>query len=266
MSPPAPPPAVPKHPLKGSRVLVTGATAGIGAATAEAFCAAGAGHVFVVGRREPRLRDLAARWADAHAAHVTPVVLDVGDRQAVERLAEQHPEVFDVDVLVNNAGLARGTEPVQGADLDDWDEMVRTNVNGLLYVTRAALPRLVRRRGHVVNLGSVAGRWVYPGGAVYCATKHAVRALSEGIRLDVQGTGVRVTNIEPGLVETEFSEVRFHGDTARADAVYADTTPLTAEDVAEAIVWSCAGPGHVNVQEMVLYPTDQASVRDVVRR
>lgn len=251
--------------MKGKRILVTGATAGIGAATANAFCAAGAAHVFVVGRREDRLQERAAAWADEHACHVHPVVLDVSDRDAVERLAAQHPEVFDVDILVNNAGLARGTDPVQAADLDDWDQMIDTNVKGLLYVTRLVLPSIIKRKGHIVNLGSVAGRWTYPGGAVYSASKFAVRAISEGIRLDVQGTGVRVTNIEPGLVETEFSEVRFHGDTKRAKAVYSDTKPLQATDVADTILWCCTRPGHVNVQELVLYPTDQASVRDVVR-
>ncbi len=253
------------HPIQGRRILVTGATAGIGAATAKAFCGAGAGHVFVVGRREDRLQSLAAAWAKEFAAHVTPVVLDVSDKDAVNRIAAKHPEVFDVDILVNNAGLARGTDAVQDADTDDWDQMVDVNVKGLLYVTREALPSLIKRKGHIVNLGSVAGRWTYPGGAVYCATKHAVRALSEGIRLDAQGTGLRVTNIEPGLVETEFSEVRFHGDKQRAAAVYSDTRALKAEDVADTILWCVGRPSHVNVQELVLYPTDQASVRDVVR-
>ncbi len=254
-----------RHPVQGRRVLVTGATAGIGAATAEAFCAAGASHVFLVGRREDRLQELAAKWADEHAAHVTPVVLDVSDRTAVDRIAAKHPEVFDVDILVNNAGLARGTDPIQAASVDDWEQMIDVNVKGLLYITRKALPNLIKRKGHLVNLGSVAGRWTYPGGAVYCASKFAVRALSEGIRLDAQGTGLRVTNIEPGLVETEFSEVRFHGDKERAAAVYSDTRALTAADVAETILWCVGRPGHVNVQELVLYPTDQASVRDVVR-
>lgn len=241
--------------------LVTGASAGIGAATVRALAAAGFDRIYAGARRLDRLTALAAE-----VPGVVPVAMDVADRDAVERLSAQRPEVFEVDVLVNNAGLARGTDPMPTASLDDWDEMVATNVQGLLYVTRLALPALQARAGHIVNIGSVAGRWVYPGGGVYCATKFAVRALSEGLRLDLQGTGVRVTNIEPGLVATEFSEVRFRGDRERAAKVYAGARVLTPEDVADAIVWSVGRPAHVNVQEMVLYPTDQAAVRDVVRR
>ncbi len=239
-------------------VLITGATAGIGKATADAF-APHADRLIVVGRRQQRLEELAPAWSDA-GADVVPLALDVSD---VEAVAAAGP--FDVDVLVNNAGLARGTDPMPAARVEDWQEMIDTNVTGLLAMTRHALPAIIERQGHIVNLGSVAGRWVYPGGGVYCATKHAVRALSEGLRLDLQGTGVRVTNIEPGLVETEFSEVRFRGDTEKAKAVYQDTRPLRAEDVAETILWCVQRPSHVNVQELVLYPTDQASVRDVVR-
>ncbi len=252
-------------PFKGRRVLITGATAGIGAATAEAFCAQGASHVTIVGRREARLDDLAHRLADSHGTTVHPVVMDVRDVAQIRAMAKQHKRLFDVDVLVNNAGLARGTDPMQDARVEDWQEMIDTNVTGLLAVTRVALPALIERRGHIVNLGSVAGRWTYPGGGVYCATKAAVSAITEGLRYDLQGTGVRVTNIEPGLVETEFSQVRFRGDTARAAKVYADADVLRPEDVADAITWSCARPAHVNIQEMVLYPTCQAGVRDVVR-
>ncbi len=252
-------------PFKGRRVLVTGATAGIGAATAEAFCAQGASHLTIIGRREARLDDIAHRLADEHGTTVHPVVLDVSDAGQVQALAKHHKRLFDVDILVNNAGLARGTDPMQSARFEDWQEMIDTNVTGLLAVTRMALPALIERRGHIVNLGSVAGRWTYPGGGVYCATKAAVGALTEGLRYDLQGTGVRVTNIEPGLVETEFSQVRFRGDTAKAAKVYADAEVLRPEDVADAIAWACARPGHVNVQEMVLYPTCQAGVRDVVR-
>ncbi len=252
-------------PFKGRRVLITGATAGIGAATAQAFCDQGASHVTIVGRREERLIAFARALADEHGTTVHPVVLDVSDAEQVQALAKSHPEVFNVDILVNNAGLARGTDPMQEAHMEDWQEMIDTNVTGLLAVTRVALPHIIKRQGHIVNLGSVAGRWTYPGGGVYCATKAAVGALTEGLRYDLQGTGVRVTNIEPGLVETEFSQVRFRGDKERAAKVYADADVLTPEDVAEAIVWSCARPGRVNVQEMVLYPTCQAGVRDVVR-
>ncbi|MGB0651701.1 MAG: SDR family NAD(P)-dependent oxidoreductase [Thermoplasmatota archaeon] len=244
--------------LEGKRVLVTGATAGIGEATARAFVEAGA-HVVLAARRRERLDALVEELGDRAEA----LVLDVADRAAVEAAPAG---AFEVDILVNNAGLARGTDPLHTADPSDWEEMVDTNVLGLLYVTRrVAAGMAARGEGHIVNLGSVAGRWTYPGGGVYCATKHAVRALSEGLRMDLHGSGVRVTNIEPGLVETEFSMVRFGGDEQRAAAVYEGTRALSAQDVAETILWCCGRPAHVNVQELVLFPTDQASVGMVLR-
>jgi len=253
--------------FSSSRVLITGASSGIGAATAEAFCREGAKEVIVTGRRNEKLRDLAQGWSDRYDCDVAAIIHDVRDRTATEELVRDNPGLFEADILVNNAGLARGVDPMQTADPADWEEMMDTNVLGLLYMTRQVVPKMVARgSGHVVNLGSVAGRWVYPGGAVYAATKHAVRALSEGLRMDLQGTGIRVSNIEPGLVETEFSVVRYKGDEARAKKVYADTRPLRAEDVAEAILWCCSRPAHVNVQELVLYPTDQAHVGMVHRR
>lgn len=243
---------------QGKKVVITGASAGIGAATALRFAAAGA-NVLGIARRGDRLQGLEKN------AGVSSLILDITDATAVAQAGKEgHFE--NVDVLVNNAGLARGTAPMQSADEADWQEMMETNVMALLRITRAVLPgMLARKSGHVVHLGSVAGRWVYPGGGVYCATKHAVRALAEGLRLDIQGSGVRVTNIEPGLVQTEFSEVRFRGDKERAKAVYANTRAMVPQDVAEAIFWSCSLPNHVNVQEMVLYPTDQAAIRDVYR-
>jgi NADP-dependent 3-hydroxy acid dehydrogenase YdfG len=250
-----------------SRVLITGASSGIGAATAEAFCREGAKEVIVTGRRQEKLKELAQGWSDRYDCDVAAVIHDVRDRAATEQLAQDNPGLFDVDVLVNNAGLARGTDPMQEADPSDWEEMLDTNVLGLLYMTRSVVPAMLKKgSGHIVNLGSVAGRWVYPGGGVYAATKHAVRALSEGLRMDLHGSGVRVTNIEPGLVETEFSIVRYKGDEGRAKKVYADTRPLRADDVAEAVIWCCSRPAHVNVQELVLYPTDQAHVGMVHRR
>ncbi|HLF15946.1 MAG TPA: SDR family NAD(P)-dependent oxidoreductase [Candidatus Thermoplasmatota archaeon] len=249
------------------RVLVTGVTSGIGQATAEAFCKAGVKELIAIARREDELKAVAKDWSDRYDADVAAIVLDVRSLPDIEAIAEQHDELWNVDILVNNAGLARGTEKMQEADIGDWQEMVETNVLGLLYMTRHVVPHMVKRQdGHIVNLGSVAGRWVYPGGGVYAATKHAVRALSEGLRMDLQGSGVRVTNIEPGIVETEFSLVRYKGDAEKAKRVYADTRPLKAEDVAEAILWCCGRPSHVNVQEMVLYPTDQAHVGMVHRR
>jgi NADP-dependent 3-hydroxy acid dehydrogenase YdfG len=254
-------------PFEQARVLITGATAGIGAATADAFCKAGAKEVIVVGRREDRLKELAQGWSEKYDVDVAAMVLDVTDRIAVEEIARDNPHLFDVDILVNNAGLARGTDPLQSGDPSDWEEMIATNVLGLLTVTRQVVPKMLAKgSGHVVNLGSVAGRWTYPGGGVYCASKAAVRVLTEGLRMDLHGSGIRVTNIEPGLVETEFSLVRYRGDEERAKKVYADTRPLVADDVAQAIVWCCERPPHVNVQELVLYPTDQAHVGMVHRR
>ncbi len=246
--------------LAGKRVLVTGATAGIGQAAAEGFARADAEEVIITGRRNERLRELAKRWEENLPARITPVCFDVTDLDAIDELADEQPELFDVDILVNNAGLARGKDPVHEADIQDWEEMIDTNVKGLLYVTRRVLPNMVDAgEGTVVNLGSSSGRWLYPGGTVYCSTKFAVRAITEGTRMDVHGSGVRICNIEPGIVETEFSQVRFHGDDEAADQVYADTRPLTAEDVADAILYCASRPDHVDIQELVIYPTDQAA-------
>jgi len=255
-------------PFRDFRILLTGATSGIGEATAEAFCRAGCRELIVTGRREEILKGKAKAWSDKYGTDVAAVVLDVRSRADIEAIAQQHPALFDVDILVNNAGLALGVEPLPDGQLDDWEDMVGTNVLGLLYLTRAVLPNMVKRgSGHIVNLGSVAGRWTYPGGGVYCATKAAVRVLSEGLRMDLLGKNVRVTNIEPGIVAgTEFSLVRYKGDDAKAARVYQDTRPLQPADVADAIIWSCSRPGHVNVQELVLYPTDQAHVGMVHRR
>lgn len=252
--------------LTGKRALVTGATAGIGAAIAEALCAAGC-DVIITGRRKDRLEAQAAQWSDQHHVRVTAAAFDLSDRHGVQRVFEARPDFADVDILVNNAGLARGTDKMQEANAADWAQMIDTNIGGLLWMTRPIAAKMAARGdGHIVNLGSVAGRWTYPGGGVYCATKAAVGALSEGLRMDLHGTGVRVTNIEPGLVETEFSMVRFAGDEDRAKAVYEGTRALSAADVAETVLWCLARPVHVNVQELVLFPTDQASVRDVHRR
>lgn len=244
--------------------MVTGATVGIGAATARALAAAGY-DLLVTGRREEKLRALADEIKEVT---VHPLAFDLADKHALQAaLADRADLASRVDVLVNNAGLAIGTEPVHEGDPDEWDTVLDTNVKALLRLTRAVLPHMVRRgRGHIVNLGSTAGRWTYPGGAVYCASKFAVRAISEGIRLDVLGSGVRVTNVEPGLVTgTEFSDVRFRGDHARARKVYEGVDALTPEDVAETIVWCVTRPPRVNIQEIVLFPTAQASVRDVKR-
>lgn len=245
--------------LVDAHVLITGATSGIGLACARAFAARGA-RLTVTGRRGDRLDALAADLTGS----VRTLVFDVRDRAAVQSaLADVEPP----DVLVNNAGLASGLGPVQEGDHADWDAMLQTNVTGLLNVTRALLPGMVARgRGHVVNIGSIAGHEVYPGGAVYCASKHAVDALTRGLRLDLLGTGVRVSTVDPGMVETEFSLVRFHGDADRASAVYEGVEPLTADDVAEVVVWVADRPRHVQIAEVVVLPTDQASATQVHRR
>jgi NADP-dependent 3-hydroxy acid dehydrogenase YdfG len=199
---------------------------------------------------------------------VQAVELDVRDADAVARvLGALEPPWSELDILVNNAGLSRGLAPLGEGDLADWREMVETNVMGLLQVTRALLPGMeARGRGHVVNIGSTAGHEVYPGGNVYCATKFAVRALSRGMRLDLAGSPVRVTSVDPGMVETEFSVVRFHGDRERADSVYRGMTPLTPDDVAETVVWCLSRPERVNIEQIVLMPRDQASATLVNRR
>ncbi len=244
-------------------VLVTGASSGIGLACAEAFARAGA-RLLLAARRTDRLEALAARLD----TDVAVLPLDVRDRAAVDTaIAGLDPGWAAIDVLVNNAGLAAGFAPLPDGDPDDWDRMLDTNVRGLLAVTRAVVPGMIARgRGHVVNLGSIAGHETYPNGAVYCATKAAVDRITPGLRLDLLGTGVRVSTVDPGMVETEFSVVRFRGDADRADRVYQGMTPLTADDVAETIVWIADRPAHVQVAEVILLPTDQASATRVARR
>jgi len=245
-------------------VLVTGATTGFGAATARRFARDGA-LVIASGRRLPLLESLREELGE----RVHPLVLDVRDRAAVaQAIATLPPGFAEIDLLVNNAGLAAGLEPAQQAKLDDWDTMVDTNVKGLMYVTRAVLPGMVERnRGHIVNLGSVAGEFPYPGGNVYGATKAFVYQFSLNLRADLLGTKVRVTDIQPGLSGgTEFSKVRFGGDQAKADGVYRGTTPLSADDVADAIHWVATRPPHVNVNSMQLMPVDQAFAPFAINR
>jgi 3-hydroxy acid dehydrogenase/malonic semialdehyde reductase len=248
-------------------VLVTGASSGIGAACSRAFARSGA-RLLVAARRIERLTALAGELATLGAAEVRVEGLDVRDAEAVAELIESLPSDWrEIEVLVNNAGLSRGLAPLHGGRLDDWNEMIDTNVRGLLHVDRAVVPLMVARgRGTVVHIGSIAGHEVYPGGSVYCATKHAVRAITGALRLDVVGTGVRVSSIDPGMVETEFSEVRFHGDKRRASAVYRGMNPLRAEDVAELVWFAATRPDHVNLAEVLLLPTDQASATSVHRR
>ena len=237
--------------------FVTGASSGLGEAIARRFAGAGM-RVVAAARRGDRLRGLVDEFGEDL---ILISVLDVRDRDAIEQLAASLPPEFaDVDVLVNNAGLALGLEPAQEASVEDWEQMIDTNCTGLVYATRALLPGMVaRRRGHVVNLGSVAATYPYPGGNVYGATKAFVRQFSLGLRADLHGTGVRVTCIEPGMIGgTEFSAVRFAGDAARAEAVYAGTQPLTPEDIAAAVEWATSQPEHVNVNLIELMPVAQS--------
>lgn len=237
--------------------FVTGASSGIGESIARRYVAAGV-KVVAAARREDRLDGLVA---DLGEGTILPVVLDVRDRAAVERVVDALPPAFaEVDVLVNNAGLALGLEPAQDAVLENWERMIDTNCTGLVYATRALLPGMVARgRGHVVNMGSIAATYPYPGGNVYGATKSFVHQFSLGLRADLHGTGVRVTCIEPGLIGgTEFSEVRFGGDAERAAGVYSGTTPLGPEDIAAAVEWVTSQPEHVNVNVIELMPVSQS--------
>jgi 3-hydroxy acid dehydrogenase/malonic semialdehyde reductase len=249
-------------------VFITGASSGIGAACARAFAAEGA-RLLLAARRVERLAAMEPALRESGAPDVKALALDVRDADAVRTAIEELPQSWKaVEVLVNNAGLSRGLDKLHEGSTGDWDEMIDTNVKGVLHVDRAVVPLLVARgRGTVVHLGSIAGRQLYPGGNVYCASKHAVRALNEGLRLDLLGTGVRVATVDPGMVgQTEFSLVRFHGDADRASTVYRGITPLTPDDVAEVIVFVATRPAHVNLAESVLLPTDQASATNVHRR
>ncbi len=241
-------------------VLITGATSGIGRATARAFAKEG-NRVIVTGRRAERLEALKAELEEEFGAKVCVVSFDVRDEQACNNLLSLLPEEFaEIDILVNNAGLASGLEHINEGASDDWNAMIDTNVKGLLYITRVVSNQMIARGkgGHIVNLGSTAGTQVYENGNVYCATKHAVHAISHGMRIDLLRHRIRVTEIRPGMVETEFSVVRFHGDKQRADGVYKGLKPLVGEDIAAAIVWATSQPEHVNIGEIVLTPTAQA--------
>ncbi len=252
--------------IKGKLALITGASSGIGEACARRFAAEGA-NLVLWARRADRLEALAAELASAHRVSLSVGVVDVREREAVNRAAEALVRASRIpEVLINNAGLASGLAKLQEGDPEDWDRMIDTNLKGLLNVTRAILPHMVaRRRGHIINLGSTAGHQTYPMGNVYNATKFGVRALTEGMNLDVAGTPIRVSAVDPGFVETEFSEVRFHGDTERARAVYRGFTPLTADDVADAIAYVVNLPEHVNILDLVIMPTAQRNIYVVDR-
>lgn len=246
-------------------VFITGASSGIGRATAEAFAKQGA-KVIATARRLERLQELKAELSEKFNAGIYTAVMDVCDRSSIETVIKQLPaEWQDIDVLVNNAGTAISTNKIQDSNPDDWDTMIDTNIKGLLYVTRAIIPGMIARNsGHVINIGSIAGHEYYPGGNIYCSTKHAVKAISKTLRIDLLGTPLRVSSVDPGAVHTEFSEVRWN-DKAKSDQFYAEFAALKPEDIADAVVYCANTPAHVNVAEMIVMPTCQASVNHLHR-
>lgn len=253
--------------LEKKIVCITGASAGIGEACARVFAEGGA-KLLLCARREDRLQALATELKEKYGTEIYTFALDVRAQSQVEQAFSHLPAAWQsIDILVNNAGLSSGLDLVHEADVEDWEVMIDTNIKGLLYVTRAVSPGMVERNsGHIINLGSIAGREAYRGGSVYCATKHAVRAFTHAFRMDLLAHGVRVSSIDPGFVETEFSLVRFKGDKARAAQVYRGMTPLTSDDIADAVYYAATRPAHVNVSEILIMPTDQASITQINRR
>ncbi len=241
-------------------VFITGATAGIGEACAHKF-AENKYNLIISGRREERLEKLATELRSAYGVEILPLKLDVRDKEEVKQLISKMPDAWkQIDVLVNNAGLALGLNTFQDGNEDDWDTMIDTNIKGLLYMGKAVANLMIGcGNGHIINIGSIAGKEVYPRGNVYSATKHAVDALSKGMRQDLLKDGIRVTQVAPGAVETEFSKVRFKGDAERASMVYKDYRPLQAEDVASVVYFATSLPQHANINDVVIMPTDQAN-------
>ncbi|MCC5637712.1 SDR family oxidoreductase [Nostoc sp. CHAB 5844] len=252
--------------LQNQIILITGASSGIGTACAKVFAGAGA-RLILAARRLERLQQLADTLNKEFGTATHLLQLDVRDRLTVEStITNLPPDWSNIDILINNAGLSRGLDKLHEGDFQDWEEMIDTNIKGLLYLTRYVVPGMVKRgRGHVVNIGSIAGHQTYPSGNVYCATKAAVKAISEGLKQDLLGTPVRITSVDPGMVETEFSEVRFHGDAERAKRVYQGVNPLTPDDVADVIFFCTTRSPHVNINEVILMPVDQASATLVHR-
>jgi 3-hydroxy acid dehydrogenase / malonic semialdehyde reductase len=246
--------------LTGRTVFITGASSGIGAACAHHFAATGA-RLILTARRRAVLDEVASSIQKLSPCSLLLRELDVSRKDDVQRCIRNLPDDFkNIDILLNNAGLARGLDPLQVGNIEEWEEVMATNVLGLLYVTREILPLMVERNsGHIINIGSISSHRTYRGGTVYCATKHAVAALSRGLKKDVEGTRVRVSSIDPGIVQTNFSMTRFHGDTQRADKVYSGMEPLTAEDVADIVLFAATRPERVNVSEVIVLATDQPS-------
>ena len=252
--------------MPSKTAFITGASSGIGQATAHQFAAAGF-DLIISARRKSRSDELSRLLVEQHGGEVIALELDVRDQGAVQKsIGSLTKKWQSIDVLINNAGLSRGLVTIDKGLISDWDEMIDTNVKGLLYVSRAVTPLMVKRQaGHIINIGSIAGHEVYSNGAVYCASKHAVDALTKGMRIDLCQHGVKVSTIDPGLVNTEFSKVRFHGDQQRADSTYNGMRPLSADDVAATILYMAQAPAHVNLAEVLLLPTDQAAATVVKR-
>ncbi|MBZ0178718.1 MAG: SDR family oxidoreductase [Melioribacteraceae bacterium] len=246
--------------LHGKIVLITGASSGIGEACAYAFAEEGA-NVIIAARRLERLNNLEKDLKEKYNIKVLTYQLDVRNKDKVFEFVDNLPEEWKkIDILINNAGLGRGLEKFYEDNHDSWDEMIDTNVKGLLYVTKAIVPRMVERKsGHIINIGSIAGHEAYSKGAIYCATKHAVSAITKSLRMDVLDKNIRVSSVDPGMVETEFSNVRFYGDTERAKNVYKGITPLTGKDIAEAVIFVATRPAYANINEMIIMPSVQAN-------
>jgi len=255
-----------KNVLKGKKILITGASSGIGKACALALAEYGV-HLLLVARRIRRLQQLQQEIIQKHHIDVAIYETDISNRSQVTALADDlRAKKITPDILINNAGLASGLSKIQDGNFDDWDKMIDTNLKGLLAITRLLLPHMIERNtGHIINIGSIAGHQVYPNGNVYNATKFAVRALTEAMNIDLVDTNIRVSSIDPGAVETEFSQVRFHGDKERAAKVYEGYIPLSAEDIADAVTYVLTRPPHVNIREMLVLPTAQRSATVIGR-
>lgn len=253
--------------IKNPIVLITGASSGIGRSCAVAFAKKGA-RLILIARRIEKLKELSSDLQNKYKTKSLIIGLDVRKKKGVFQSLKKLPDKWKtIDILVNNAGLSRGLDKINEGQTENWEEMIDTNIKGLLYVSRAVIPLMIERnKGHIINIGSIAGHEVYPGGNVYCATKHAVDAITKGMRIDLVDTNIRVTTIDPGLVETEFSLVRFRGDEKRAKAVYEGIKPLTPEDVADAVVWAATRPENVVVAEMILLANKQASSMVIHRK
>lgn len=247
-------------------VFVTGASSGIGASCAKVFAQLGT-RMILCARRKEKLKTVVGEIQKHNHTDIYQLELDVRDRNKVHEVIDQLPDEWKgIDILVNNAGLSRGLDKLHEASIDDWEEMIDTNVKGLLYVSRAVIPGMIKRGcGHIINIGSIAGQEVYPAGNVYCASKHAVDAITKGLRMDLVDTPLRVSTIDPGLVETEFSIVRFHGNKERAKKAYENITVLTPDDVADAVVFAATRPPHISINQIVITPTAQASALVVHR-